>query len=283
MSTGGGGGGGGGGGEEPGETPAGPAFFARLGGMAGLSYVSEGLRADRFPCSFDEAESIDCFPIEGFTSYDDAWADLDPDGDGPQVPNGMRDPNEGWSDLTPEQRQLANLYGAALSNGYVPGGTPTCDPDNGSVYDGTPYCFYVESPGLVANFALRLDVGYYVLPFLAITAGTRIQPISGRGTLARLQIYAGLELQLTPPTDLGFHVHAHLRGGGGQIQVFLGRGGNSPNAPWGVSGLGMIDFGITAGYRFMRNFGLYLQPNVVFGVPSFLFTLDIGAGLEVGF
>jgi hypothetical protein len=45
----------------------------------------------------------------------------------------------------------------------------------------------------------------------------------------------------------------------------------------------MVDFGVTAGYRFMRNVGLYFQPNVVFGLPSFLFTLDIGAGLELGF
>jgi hypothetical protein len=252
-----------------------PDFFARVGGMAGLSYVGEGLRADRFPCSFDEAESIDCFPIEGFTSLDDTNGD------------GRVDAADGmlthWNDLTPEERTGHPLYGAALSNGYVPGGTPTCDPENGSVYDGTPYCFYVESPGLVANFALRIDVGYYVLPFLAITAGTRIQPISGRGTLALLQIYAGLEVLLTPPDTPGFFAAAHLRGGGGQIQVFLGRGGNSPNAPWGVSGLGMIDFGATLGWLLVKNFGLYVEPTVVFGLPSFLFTLDVGAGIQVGF
>jgi hypothetical protein len=275
LSNGGGGGDDPGGNDEPGEQSPGPPFFARVGGMAGLSYITEGQRADRFPCSFEEAESIDCFPIDGFPSLDQSYTDLNR--------NGMADPGENWDALTPEQRVDSNLYGAALSNGYVPPGTPSCDPDNGSVYDGSPYCFYVESPGLAANFALRVDLGYYILPFLAITAGTRLQPVSGRGPLALLQIYAGLEVQLTPPTDLGFHVHAHVRGGAGQIQVFLGRGGNSPNAPWATSGLGMVDFGVTAGYRFMRNVGLYFQPNVVFGLPSFLFTLDIGAGLELGF
>lgn len=253
---------GGDGGSSEGGASAGPQFFARLGAMAGLSYVGPGLVADRVPCAEGErTDDFPCFEVPGL----------------PTVPSGWDDPSF--------DREGSDHYAIALANGYVPPGTATCFPNDANLFgpDPEPYCFYVETPGLVANFGLRLDVGYYVASFLAITAGARLQPMSGRGTLSFLQIYGGLEVQFTPPTDVGFHVHAHLRGGAGQIQVFLGRGANTPNAPWGTSGIGMIDFGVTAGYRFMRNVGLYLQPTAVFGFPAFLFTLDVGGGVEVGF
>lgn len=259
------GGGSSGGSSEPGggsaEESTAPAFFARVSAAAGLSYVENGMTTDRYPCSPGDAGATDgCTVIDDFPSVDPSW-----------------------SSLSPEQRAQTPFYDRALELGYVPPGSPLCNPEGG--FDGEtldPYCFYVLSPGLVGNFALRIDLGYYVLPFLAITAGTRIQPIAGQGTMAMLQVYGGVELQITPPTDLGFHLHAHVRGGGGQIQVFLPRGGNK-DAPWGTSGLGMVDLGITAGYRFNRYVSLFLQPNFVFSVPQFLFTLDIGGGLEVSY
>lgn len=222
--------------EEPSGDPRAPRFFARLGGFAGLSYVTSGMTPDRLPCQY-APDDPECVDLPGFVSTDPTT----------------------WPQF----------------------GYDLCDPSDP---DGSAACFYVEQSGIAPNFAMRIDLGYYVIDWLAVTAGMRIQPNSGRGSLSFGQLYLGLEAQLTPPTAIGFHVHAHARFiAYGQVQVFLSRGGNNDTAPWATSGLQGVDFGVTAGYRFMPNFGLYLQPTAVFNLPSFLFTLDVGGGIEVGF
>jgi hypothetical protein len=138
----------------------------------------------------------------------------------------------------------------------------------------------------VANLSLRLDIGYYIVPrWFAVAAMIRFQPISGMGTLPFMQLGLRIETELTEPTPIGFHVHLHLGFVAyGQIQVFLPRQSSvSAYAPWGASGYQGIDFGSTIGYRFMPNFGIHIQPTFIFNFPSFLFTLDLMAGFEVGF
>lgn len=232
---------GGGSGDEPGEstTSSAPAFFARVSGTAGLSFIgtNSAIGVDRTPCliSGDEA----CEPDANYPALDAA------------------DPTT-WQQ-----------YGYEL-----------CDPAD----PGSPACFYVKNGGVVANGGIRIDVGYYLVDFLAITAGARIQPSSGQGALSLAVINLGVEFQLTPPVEQGFHVHAHLRFNVGQIQVFLSRGPNSEFAPWGTTGLFGFDVGVTAGFRFMRNFGLFLQPTAVLLFSNRVaFTLDISGGFEVGF
>ncbi|MDW8245422.1 MAG: hypothetical protein RMJ84_02485 [Sandaracinaceae bacterium] len=237
-----------------------PLFFARLSAFAGLSYVSHGLPADRFPCANRSEYEGSCVEISGFSSLQ-------------ELPSN-------WESLTPEERMNQQFTQRAIQFGYLPAGTPNCNPE-GNPAKGDPYCFFVETPGFVANFALRLDLGYHVAPFLALTGGARVQPASGQGTLSFMLIYGGLEFQITNPIETGFHLHAHLRGGAGQIQVFLSRANQTPHAPWGRSGLGMVDAGLTLGYRLHRNFGVYLQPTCVLSFPSFLFTIDLGGGLEL--
>ena len=230
-------------GDEPGEATASsaPAFFARVGGTAGLSFIgtNSAIGVDRTPCSLTNAD--ECVPDEDYP---------------------------GLSRTDPATLQQ---FGYDLCNPDEP------DPLNNA-------CFYVKNGGVVANGGLRIDVGYYLVDFLAITLGARIQPSSGQGVLSLAVLNLGVEFQLTPPVEQGFHVHAHLRFNVGQIQVFLSRGPNSEFAPWGTTGLFGFDVGVTAGYRFMRNFGLFLQPTAVLLFSNRVaFTLDISGGFEVGF
>ena len=228
-------------GDEPGEATAStaPAFFARVGGTAGLSFIgtNSAIAVDRTPCSL--TDSADCVENSNYPGLDAA------------------DPST-WQQF----------------------GYELCDPEDA----GSAACFYVKNGGVVANGGLRIDVGYYLVDFLAITLGARIQPSSGQGVLSLAVLNLGVEFQLTPPVEQGFHVHAHLRFNVGQIQVFLSRGPNSAFAPWGTTGLFGFDVGVTAGYRFMRNFGLFLQPTAVLLFSNRVaFTLDISGGVEVGF
>lgn len=228
-------------GDGPGEPTASsaPAFFARVGGTAGLSFIgtNSAIGVDRTPCMLTDAE--DC--------VDDA-----------NYPGLVETDPSTWQQF----------------------GYELCDPEDA----GSPACFYVKNGGVVANGGLRIDIGYYLVDFLAITLGARIQPSSGQGALSLAVLNLGVEFQLTPPVEQGFHVHAHLRFNVGQIQVFLSRGPNSEFAPWGASGLFGFDVGVTAGYRFMRNFGLFLQPTAVLLFSNRVaFTLDISGGFEVGF
>ncbi|MDQ3033779.1 MAG: hypothetical protein M3Y87_15290 [Myxococcota bacterium] len=256
MSSGGGGGGGGGGGAS-----GAPNFFVRVGGGLGLSWVSPGLPADRFPCDPDDGP---CFDF----------------GDGQAV--------EGW--------QPGDLN-VARQNGYEPaslsanaGGMETncglVDPEGNP--DGNRYCLYVRDAGFVPNFQLRLEVGYFVLDWLGFSAFARIQPISGNGTLSMALIGARVHFRVydvTVPEGggpvTGPFVHLHIGGSGGQIQVAVPN--NGPSAPYGQSGMGGLHFGSTIGFRFSENVGIFVNPDFMFQVPNFLFNLDLTVGVEAGF
>lgn len=259
-------------GDGPGEPTASsaPAFFARVGGTAGLSFIgtNSAIGVDRTPCSLTSAEG--CEPDSNYPGLN------------------ARDPST-WQQFGYElcDAGLAeDGNGNAIADFQDPS-VVACDPRMDGTCELLPAetaCFYVKNGGVAANGGLRIDVGYYVTDFLAITLGARIQPSSGTGTLSLAALNLGVEFQLTPPVEQGFHVHAHLRFNVGQIQVFLSRGPNSEFAPWGTSGLFGFDVGVTAGYRFMRNFGLFLQPTAVLLFSNRVaFTLDISGGIEVGF
>lgn len=269
---------GGGGGTEA------PRFFARVSAGLGASYVTGGMPTDRNVCNEDAGagEVGDCGAVENpqavpaseynqFVTYDRYPGA----GTVAGCTMGVNCPIPGNS----------NLYGYDDSGLLAGVGQLAADRAQTCPFTDR-HCFYVESPGFVANFALRLDIGYYIVPrWFAVAAMFRFQPLSGQGTLSFMQIGLRVETELTDPVPTGFHVHLHLGFVAyGQIQVSLGRSGDRNNyAPWGASGYQGIDFGSTIGYRFLPNFGIHLQPTLVFNFPAFLFTLDIAAGFEVGF
>jgi hypothetical protein len=267
RAGGGGGGGGGGGSEDNGA----PRFFTRISVGTGLSYVQNGMPTDRNVCNQDA---------------DDSSPDSCTQVDNPQpVPAGD------FTHITTANHVGDNMNGGSPTYGYDDTGIQSFNgslgPDAAQTCPFTDrHCFYVESPGFVANLSLRLDIGYYIVPrWFAVAAMFRFQPISGMGTLPFMQIGLRVETELTEPTPVGFHVHLHLGFVAyGQIQVFLPRRSDvSQYAPWGASGYQGVDFGSTIGYRFMPNFGIHIQPTFIFNFPSFLFTLDLMAGFEVGF
>lgn len=244
-----------------------PRFFVRVGGGLGLSWVESGMRADRVPCAPGDMECTD-YALDTPTEIDN-W---------PSYGSGYTYNPTSWS-----------------ANGYVPvsesieaGGAETsCGGSLDEQGFGNQACLYVRDPGFVPNFQLRLEVGYFVLDWLGFSAFARIQPVSGFGTLSMALIGARVHFRVydVDPSNGGSasgpFVHLHVGGSGGQIQVAVPN--NGPAAPYGQSGLGGFHFGSTIGYRFMQNVGVYVSPDLMFQVPQFLFTLDLTAGLEVGF
>ncbi len=147
--------------------------------------------------------------------------------------------------------------------------------------EGQEYCVRLAQGGIVAHPAIRVAVGYYVLPFFGIAAWARFAPLSGQGTMSFLTIGARGELQVTPPAETGFHASVFAGGGAGQVQIQPP--GNGQNAPFIISGLGNITVGGYAGYRIMRNFGFVGEIDFLFQVPTFLFDIDITLNLAVTF
>ncbi len=148
------------------------------------------------------------------------------------------------------------------------------------------YCVRVAQPGFVPNLAIRFAVGYYFLDWLGAAAFVRFAPFSGYGDLSFMLL--GARLQIRPLADMerqnggtgpSLSVHAGVSIGQVQHQP----PGNGDNAPWVISGMAGVPFGVTFVYRFSKNFGLYAEAEAMFQFPSFMFNADISGGLEVGF
>ncbi|AKF05290.1 hypothetical protein DB32_002439 [Sandaracinus amylolyticus] len=269
-SDGGGGGGGGGGGSGA------PRFFARIGGGLGMSYVQQGMRADRVPCAPGDADCIEFArgpvqEIENWPSYGDANYSYDA---GFWGGNGYVPVSGSFESSTPDSRP-------DVAAGT--GGTETvCGGSRDDQGFGNEACLFVRDPGLVANLQLRLEVGYYFLDWLGVSAFARFQPISGLGTLSFMLVGARVHFRVFDEgQDSGPSVSVHLGGSAGQIQVAVPN--NGPSAPYGQSGLGGFHVGTNIGYRFTRNVGIFVNPDFMFQVPEFLFNIDLTLGLEVGF
>jgi hypothetical protein len=161
-------------------------------------------------------------------------------------------------------------------------------PGQGDCPEGGGYCVRVDQPGFVPNFQIRLAAGYYIhgAEWLGIAAFVRIAPLSGTGDLSSLVL--GGRLQLRPLVDLE-------RQGGSIVPlltIFAGFSGgqvqhqppaNGPNAPWVISGLNGVPVGVSGGVRFGKNIGAYAEAEMMFQFPTFMFNLDLSAGVEVAF
>jgi hypothetical protein len=152
-------------------------------------------------------------------------------------------------------------------------------------------CVRVGQPGFVPNFQVRLAAGYYIhgFEYLGVAAFVRIAPFSGYGDLAGVVV--GGRLQLRPLVDL------ERQGGsiipiltifagfsGGQVQHQPPSNGQPGDAvPWVISGLNGLPIGVSGGVRFGKHIGAYAEAELMFQFPTFMFNLDLSAGLEVGF
>jgi hypothetical protein len=55
------------------------------------------------------------------------------------------------------------------------------------------------------------------------------------------------------------------------------------DTPHVASGLFGVHAGIHLGYRFVRNFGIYVTPEIDLQLGNTLFNIDLAAGVEVAF
>jgi hypothetical protein len=145
----------------------------------------------------------------------------------------------------------------------------------------------VKSPGLVPIPLLHIALGYYLTPKTALALTGRIQLQSGEGPLAGLAIGARVEYQVTKPAAKGFHTGLLAGAALGTIQARPGTE-SSRKGPFATSaqqgGVGaLVQLGFRLGYRFSRNFGLQATPGVSLGLPMFLASVDVTAGLELAY
>ncbi len=149
-----------------------------------------------------------------------------------------------------------------------------------NLQDTEAYCVRIATPGFVPTFALRVAVGYYFLPRLGASVSLRFQPNAGAGSFSHMLLGAQIQYLLTKPTAEGFGAAAFLGGSFGQIQLQPPQSGAV--GPYVISGLNGVQLGSMLTYRISKNFGFFATPEVHILVPTFLFDLDVSAGIEVG-
>jgi hypothetical protein len=249
-----------------------PRFFVRVGAGLGASVVVPGMRADRVPCNSDG----------GPMGPDGRLCDEAADGPVEYI-EGWRYGDVGlWQRNGYEPAHESDEAGRDASGNFAATSCPIPLQDDNLAHAA---CLYVRDSGLVANFQIRAEVGYFVLDWFGISLFARFQPISGFGPLSLMLIGARLHFRLLDVSTPEFiprpFVHLHVGGSAGQIQVQVPN--NGPQAPWGTSGLGGAHVGATVGYRFTPNVGIFFEPDVMFQFPNFLFNIDLHAGVEFGF
>jgi hypothetical protein len=201
--------------------------------------------------------------------------------------------------------------GVGLAGGYVTSGMEadcplnadpaTCTPGGAEAYVLSGMedcnlasggdCVRVAQAGFVPNMQVRLAVGSYIpdpaAAWLGFAGYVRFAPISGAGAFSFVLL--GLRLQVRPLIDLE---RASADGSGPSLAVWTGFSvgqvqhqppGNGDNAPYIISGLNGIPIGLSFTYRFMKHIGAYVEAEAMFQFPTFMFNLDLSAGLEAGF
>jgi hypothetical protein len=149
-------------------------------------------------------------------------------------------------------------------------------------------CTVAVNPGGVVPVALlNLAVGYYLTPKIAVALTGRFQIGHGEGPLAGILLGGRGEYLLTKPADTGLRINALAGFGVGQMQARPPAKG-SLQGPYAtnanVGGVGVVfNLGAKAGYRFTKNIGVNFTPSLNFGLPNFLFALDMTAGAEFAF
>ena len=168
---------------------------------------------------------------------------------------------------------------AGQDSPYIRSGASTDDAC--SLGNENAYCVRVVNPGLVPNFAIKSAIGYYIIPRLAAALTFRYQPKSGEGTLSAFMIGLRAQVLVTKPKIKGFNLALFAGSSYGQIQLQPDQGGGPE--PYILSGLNSVQIGGVAGWRFTRNFGIQISPELNLLFPTFLMNVDTTLGIEVGF
>jgi len=143
------------------------------------------------------------------------------------------------------------------------------------------YCVRLESGGLLPALALRLTLGYWVIPRLAIAGTVRYQFDAGQGSLANILLGLRAQYRFTEPTATGLDASAFIGTSYGQIQLKPPQNGDEE--PYIISGLNGVQLGGVISYRFVKNFGLQFTPEVHLLFPTLLVVIDLTAGVEIAF
>ena len=145
----------------------------------------------------------------------------------------------------------------------------------------------VDPGGIVAVPIINVAAGYNVTPQIAVALTGRFQIGRGDGPLAGILLGARGEYKLLRPAKKGPFFNGMAGFGVGQIQARPPAKG-SLQGPYATNAkLGGIGFafnvGAKAGYRFSPEWGLNITPLLNFGLPNFLFALDLTAGVDYQF
>ena len=156
--------------------------------------------------------------------------------------------------------------------------------DKGFSYYPTRYCARVNASGFVMTPALRVAIGYFVLPRLSLAAILRYQFNAGQGTLANMLVGGRAEyLFVGGSAAKGLGISAFLGATAGQIQPQPPPEKAGQSAPYLISGIGGAHVGVAVRYRFHRNFGLVLSPELDLQFPNFLLSIDPTLSAEAAF
>jgi hypothetical protein len=148
----------------------------------------------------------------------------------------------------------------------------------------TRYCARVDAAGFVMMPAMRVAIGYFVIPRLSVAAVLRYQFEAGDGTLSSILLGGRAEYMiLGGDTAKGFMLSAFAGMTAGQIQPKPPPQSDGQTAPFVISGIGGAHVGAGLRYRFHRNFGVVLTPELDLQFPNFLLNIDTTLGAEAAF
>ncbi|MEM7606362.1 MAG: hypothetical protein AAF411_13480, partial [Myxococcota bacterium] len=177
------------------------------------------------------------------------------------------------SDAEPDEVNNGPI-GTGQNVGFVRAGDQDC-PDEGIS------CVRLETPGLLPTYALRFTLGYWIIPRFAVAATVRFQFNAGEGSLSNLLLGIRAMYQVTQPAGEGLNANVFLGTSVGQIQLQPEQVGAIE--PYIVSGLNGVQIGSNVGYRFSRNIGVTLTPEIHLLFPQFLFAIDLTASVSASF
>jgi hypothetical protein len=282
-------------------------FFVNLQLGAGLAYVGSGMEADSAP-SFDEIfdptvvdnwDMVDPMTMmpgkitRNFFDLSSAWV---PDKDSYDDFVDYRlnadgtlfiDPGTNMPDPT-VPRGLTPAPGNCSADGTATGPIDLVGPDGmGPRYTElmpSKYCVRVEQPGIVANLALRGNIGYFLSDSFALSLPIRFQFNAGTSSFSHMLIGLRGEYLFSPATTAtGFLAGLFFGATYGQIQVKPPPKDPARLAPYAKSGPVGAHVGVNLRYRLHRHFGLIVSPELDLQFPGFLFNTDLMGGVEGAF
>jgi hypothetical protein len=281
-------------------------FFASVQLGAGLAYVGSGMEADSVPVFdeiFDQAlvddwNNVDMMGVPGkvlrnFFDLSSAWV---PDKDSYDDYIDYRlnpdmtlfiEPGTGLPvETVPRGRTPAP--GNCSADGTATGPLDVEHPDTPGVlfteYMPSKYCVRVEQPGVVANLALRGNIGYFLSDTFALSLPLRFQFNAGTSSFSHLLIGLRGEVLFSPATTAtGFLAGFFFGATYGQIQVKPPPKDPARAAPYAKSGPVGAHVGVNLRYRLHRHFGLIVSPEVDVQFPGLLFNMDLMGGVEGAF